>query len=162
MNSITTTVLLAVGVAAVPTLAGRPTVLWLGAVGALLTVGSVFAGRVFLLAFGAMAYLGEATAAIGASSDRSWWVAGFAGGLLVLLDVGVGTMERRTRQAGAHGPQLLRILALAALGLTVGVLVLLLAKLPIEGGVLMQAAGIGAVTALLLGLVQLDRQKNQQ
>lgn len=159
MNSVATTALLAVALAMVPVLSGRYVVLWLGTFGVLLSVASVVTGRVQLLTLGAILFLGEAVAAMDAVSNWSWWVVGFAGGLLLLLDVGVGTIERRTTQPGALGSQLLREIALGVLGLGVGALVLVLAQLPLEGGVLMQAAGIGAVAALLLGLAHLTRQE---
>jgi hypothetical protein len=159
VNSITVTAVLAVGVAAVPLFGGRSVVLWLGGLAAVLVVASVLTGNVRLLTLGAIAYLGEAMVSIDSSSDWTWWVVGFAAVLLVLLDVGVGTIERRVGQPGAHGPHLLRELTLGTLGLGVGALVLLLAQLPLDRGVLMQAAGIGAVTALLLGLAHLTRQE---
>ncbi len=159
MNSSFVTAVLAVGVAAIPLFGGRSVVLWLGGLGAVLVVASVLTGNVRLLTLGAIAYLGEAMVSIDSSSDWTWWVVGFAAALLVLLDVGVGTIERRAGQPGAHGPHLLRELTLGTLGLGVGALVLLLAQLPLDRGVLMQAAGIGAVTALLLGLAHLTRQE---
>lgn len=159
MNSVWTATLVAAGLAAFPVLvggkAGLPMVL--GIVGVVIAIGAVLTGRIGLLVFSALFLLGQVVAVLEGGDASTWWTVAYAAGLLIFLEVAVGAIEYRSGAAGAAGPQLARITALAALAAVAALMVLAIAELPLERGLLVQAAGVGAMAALVLGVALLAR-----
>ena len=159
MNSVWTATLVAVALAAFPLLVGGndglPIVL--GAVGVAAVIGAVFTARIGLLIVGAVFFLGQVVVVLEGEVESTWWTVGYAAGLLILLEVAVGAIELRAGAAGSAGPQLVRIVAVGSLAAVAALAVFAIAELPLERGLLVQAAGVGAMAALVLGVALLAR-----
>jgi len=159
VNSVWTATLVAVALAAFPLLVGGngglPTVL--GTVGVAAVIGAVFTGRIGLLIVGALFFLGQVVVVLEGEVESTWWTVGYAAGLLILLEVAVGAIELRAGAAGSAGPQLVRIVAVGSLAAVAALAVFAIAELPLERGLLVQAAGVGAMAALVLGVALLAR-----
>ncbi|MDF1595545.1 MAG: hypothetical protein P1T08_05545 [Acidimicrobiia bacterium] len=152
--------LVAVGLAIMPVLVGRsgPAPVALGVIGITLGVGGSVAGRVALLAMSATVFLVEVAVALDPSEGAAWWTVGWAALLFVFLDAGAGLVERRDRLPGALGRQAPRMFGLAVGVAVVAALVLTAAQAPLERGLLVQAAGLGAAATLLLTVGVLARE----
>jgi len=159
VNSVWTATLVAVALAAFPLLVGGngglPTVL--GTVGVAAVIGAVFTGRIGLLIVGALFFLGQVVVVLEGEVESTWWTVGYAAGLLILLEVAVGAIEYRAGAAGSAGPQLVRIIAVGSLAAIAALSVFGIAELPMERGLFVQAAGVGAMAALVLGVALLAR-----
>lgn len=134
-------------------MAGVPVVL--GTVGVLVAIGAVFTGRIGLLVVGALFFLGQVVVVLDGEVGSLWWTVGYAAGLLVFLEVAVGVIEYRAGAAGSAGPQLARIVAVGALAAVAALSVYVISELPLERGLFVQAAGVGAMAALVLGVARL-------
>ena len=147
-----------------PAMAGRSgaVVLSFGVLGFLVAVGGLLAGRVALIALSGVAFLAQAVFALEPGLASAWWMIGYGAALFVFLDIGSGVVERRDRLPGAFGPQIWRsaMLALGAAGISA--MVLLLARSPIERGILVQAAGVGAAATLVLAVARVARDRVEE
>jgi len=132
-------------------------VLIFGVLGFLLAVGGVVAGRIALIALSGSVFLSQAVFALEPGLASAWWMVGYGAALFVFLDIGSGVVERRDRLPGAFGRQLWRIAALALGAAGISAMVLLLARAPIEHGILVQAAGVGAAATLVLAVARVAR-----
>ncbi len=148
----------AVGVAVLPVLGGDggAVVITLGAGGLLAAVVGLFVDRQGMVAFAGVLFSIQLTMSLGAAQE--WWTVGWAVLLLVFLDSAAGVSERRRRLPGAFGPQLWRLVRLAAVAAATAGAVLVLAGSSIERGLLVQAAGLGAAAALVLTVALLARE----
>lgn len=159
MNSVWTATLVAVALAAFPLIvggnAGLP--IALGTLGVVVAIGAVFTGRIGLLVIGALFFLGQVVVVLEGEVASTWWTVGYAAGLLILLEVAVGAIEYRAGVAGSAGPQLVRIIAIGALAAVAALMVFAIAELPLERGLFVQAVGVGAMAALVLGVALLVR-----
>jgi len=152
--------IVAVGLAVMPALLGqiRPAPVALGVIGIGLGVGGLVTGRVALLATSATAFLVEVAAALDPSENPAWWTVGWAALLFIFLDAGAGLVERRERLPGASGRQAPRAFGLAVCVAAVVALVEAVAQVPLDRGLLLQAAGLGAAATLLLTVALVARE----
>lgn len=157
MNSVWTATLAAAALAALPLIvggmAGLPIVL--GIIGVAIAIGAVFTGRIGLLVVGALCLLGQVVVVLDTEVGSPWWTVGYAAGLLMYLEVAVGAIEYRAGAAGSAGPQLVRIVAIGGLAAVAALSVFVIGELPLERGLFVQAAGVGALAALVLGVARL-------
>lgn len=152
------------GLAIMPVLVGQsgPAPVASGVIGIVLGVGGSVTGRVALLAMSATAFLVEVVVALDPSESPAWWTVGWAALLFIFLDVGAGFAERRDRLPGALGRQALRVSGLAVGVAVVAALVVAAAQAPLERGLLVQAAGLGAAATLLLTVGVLARESRNE
>ncbi|MDH5373114.1 MAG: hypothetical protein OEX97_09245 [Acidimicrobiia bacterium] len=152
-------ILLAFAVVALPALVGKSgaAVFSLGILGFVLAVGAVFAGRIVLIAVSALVFLTQVLVALEPGSASGWWIIVYSAGFFIYLDAGSGVVERRNRLPGAFGRQISRIGVLTLLVTCISAIVLVFARAPIEHGILVQAAGLGAAATLVLVVAQLAR-----
>jgi hypothetical protein len=152
--------LVAVCVAIMPVLVSEPGLasVAFGVAGIVLGVGGVVGGWGGLLAMSATAFLVQVAVALDSTESPAWWTVGWAALLFIFLDAGAGLVERRDRLPGASGRQAPRAFGLAVCVAAVVALVEAVAQVPLERGVLVQAAGLGAAATLLLTVALVARE----
>ncbi len=86
----------------------------------------------------------------------------YAAVLLLTVEMAYASLERRRRIPGPSGMRLRglgRLPVLAVVGWAMAALVVVLASLPVEYGLLVQVAGIGAAAAVVTTLIMLIRAR---
>ncbi len=111
-----------------------------------------------IVAFAVILFSIQLTLSLGAQPGPEWWTVGSAVLMLAFVDSAAGASERRRCLPGAYGPQLWRLVRLAAAAAVTAGVVLVLSRSPIERGLLVQAAGLGAAAALVLTVALLARE----
>jgi hypothetical protein len=127
-------------------------VVGLGVLGSVVAIGGAIAGQLAVIGAGVVVYLVQAVSALEPGGEFAWWTVGYAVLLFAFLDVGAGVTEYRRRLPGAVGRQTARIVALSLSVAALAGLVLVVAGVPLERGILVQAAGLGAAAALMLAV----------
>ena len=128
--------------------------LFVGVVGAGVLLVAVLTGTPGVVGLGLLILFAEYAGSLVAAERLDWGAPVYAAALLLLGETACSLAGRHP--ATGEGP---RSLVVAVLALASGLVVLGLAALPLPHGVLVQALGVGAASAVLLGLASLARAR---
>lgn len=133
-----------------------------GALAAVLIALAPLVGRGGLLTAAALLLLIQAALVLQPGSIAAWWTIVWAVGIFGVLELGEMALERRRSAAGSVGSQWHRFGLLAVFIGLVSTGVVLVGLIPLERGILVQAAGVGALTVLAFGSAAAIRRRAEQ
>jgi hypothetical protein len=140
----------------------RQLVRLIGISGAALMISAMVTGAAWVVGWATVMLFVQYALSLISRTSSDTWAPLYAVGLVLMVESAYASLERRARipgVSGRFGREVIRLLVLgvAAGGLTAGVLAL--ASLPVEYGLLVQVAGVGAAAAVLTTLILLVRQR---
>jgi hypothetical protein len=134
----------------------------IGLAGGALMIAGMVVGSPWVVGWATVVLLFQYGLSLIARPAADLWAPLYAAGLLLMVEAGYASLERRARIAGlsgALGREAGRLTALGVAAAALSALVLALASVPVAYGLLVQVAGVGAAAAVLTTMVLLVRRR---